>query len=111
MCEWCALAIRLLVDVRAEIREIDRKVDALMTQDASIAAEAAEIETDVQNQNQAVAALTAAFSVLEAEVAAGQPVSQATMDALSAAVSDLNTATASESALASEETSATTPTP
>lgn len=103
--EWDPFVV--LHDIQATVSRIDRKVSALVTEDAAVQQDVAEIEAQVTAENAAITSLTASFQALEQEVASGTAaVSPATMASLAQAVADLTTATSGASALASQEAAA-----
>lgn len=78
-----------LTQVLAAVQDLSRKVDILMTEDATVAATAARIEANVSATATAVNSMQALIESLKTEVAAGH-LSPATMTALSQADSDLS---------------------
>jgi hypothetical protein len=75
--------------LQAAVAALSRKVDDLMSQDASTAAAAARIEADEQDVLAALRSQQALITALQAEVAAGH-LSQATVDALNQAQADMD---------------------
>jgi len=81
----------LLYRVAASLDNIKQRLDAIMSEDATIAATAADIEADVAALKTSMASSAALIASLQAELAAGTAsVSQATMDALAQAKTDLD---------------------
>jgi chromosome segregation ATPase len=80
-----------LNSLAATMKTALQQIGKIMSEDATIAATAADIETDVNALKQAMASSAALIASLQAEVAAGSAtVSQATMDALAQAKTDLD---------------------
>jgi hypothetical protein len=75
--------------VQAAVAALSRKVDALMSQDQSVAAAAARIEADEQDVLAALRSQQALIASLQAEVAAGN-LSPATQAALAQAQADMD---------------------
>ena len=71
------------------VADLSRRVDILMSQDASVAAAAARIEADEAAVLAALRSIQGLVEALQAEVAAGN-LSQATMDALAKAQADMD---------------------
>jgi len=81
----------MLNRIAAGIDTLTAKLEQLMTEDATIAATAADIEADVTALKTAIASSAALIASLQAEVAAGATVvSDATMAALAQAKTDLD---------------------
>lgn len=106
--DWDVLAIfRLLL---LEIRSLKLEVRQLMTTDQSVAAVAADIETQVQALTAATAASTAAINAVLSEVANGTTsVSAETLAALQQAQLDLDNANAANTAAVAQETAESQP--
>lgn len=98
--------------ILAAIAALSGRIDELMTQDAATAAIAAKIETDQQAVLTALGSVQSLFAELETEVAAGS-LSQATMDALTKAQTDMDAlaATAAADVTADTPPSAAPPAP
>jgi hypothetical protein len=96
-----------LLAVLQALQDLTGKVDALMTEDAAVAAAAADIDTKITAANEMLSSLQALILALQAEVAAGH-LSQATLDALAKAQSDTGTFAA---ALQADVTTDTPPAP
>lgn len=75
--------------LQAAVAALSRKVDDLMSQDASVAAAAARIEADETDVLAALRSQQALIASLQTEVAAGN-LSQATQDALAKAQADMD---------------------
>ena len=81
----------VLADIQRTVRAINAKAGQIMSEDATIAATAADIEADVAALKTSMASSAALIASLQAELAAGTAsVSQATMDALAQAKTDLD---------------------
>lgn len=81
----------LMYRMAASLDDITQRLDAIMTEDATIAATAADIEADVALLKTAAASSAAAIAALQAEVAAGTTsVTPATMALLATAQADLD---------------------
>lgn len=81
----------LMYRIAASLDDITQRLDAIMSEDATIAATAADIEADVAALKTSIASSAALIASLQAELAAGTTsVSQATMDALAQAKADLD---------------------
>ena len=81
----------LLNRIAASADTLLTKIGQIMTEDATIAATAADIEADVAALKTAMASSAALIASLQAELADGTAsVSQATMDALAQAKTDLD---------------------
>ena len=81
----------LLYRIAAGIDNLQTKMGQIMSEDATIAATAADIEADVAALKTSMASSAALIASLQAELAAGTTsVSQATMDALAQAKADLD---------------------
>lgn len=85
----------VLDQVLSLLQEVNRKVDIIMSQDASIAATAARLETAATAEAAAISALQGLVVALRNEPA---PLSQATLDALAAAEAHVTSATAAGTA-------------
>lgn len=81
--------LSLLRSTLAAVQLLNRKVDTLMSEDATVAAEVTEIEADQAAIKTALESTQALVVALQAEVAGGN-LSQATLDALTQAQSDLD---------------------
>jgi hypothetical protein len=75
-----------------ELKIIEAKVGVVMSQNDEIAAETTQIEATATAIQAGVTAALAHITDLEAQVAAGQPVSQQTLDGLKQAVTDIGAA-------------------
>jgi hypothetical protein len=81
----------LMYRIAASLDDITQRLDAIMSEDATIAATAADIEADVTALRAAMASSAALIASLQAEIAAGATVvSDATMAALAQAKTDLD---------------------
>ena len=81
----------VLNGLAASVQTIQTTLGKIMSEDATIAATAADIETDVTALKTAIASSAALIASLQAEVAAGATtVSAATMAALAQARTDLD---------------------
>ncbi len=87
-----------LLAVQQALADLILKVEALMTEDQTVAAAAARLEADATTENATLTALQGLITALQAQVAAGQPVSDATNAALAAAVAHVDTVTATGTA-------------
>jgi hypothetical protein len=83
-----AAVLQAIADLTAQVTSLTDKVDILMTEDATVAAEVQQIASDEALTLAALRSLQALVQALQAEVAAGN-LSQATMDALSQAQADM----------------------
>lgn len=82
------------------VQLLHRKVDILMSQSDEVLQDATDIETGVAKINAGVQSALALITDLEAQVAAGQPVTPEALAALKQAVADVGTAGDSVAALA-----------
>lgn len=73
-----------LTQILSSLQDLSRKVDILMTEDATVSAEVTQIAADEAATLTAIRSLQALVAALQAEVAAGN-LSQATLDALAQA--------------------------
>jgi peptidoglycan hydrolase CwlO-like protein len=81
----------VLNQLAASVKTITTTLGRIVSEDATIAATAADIETDVTALKASEASSAALIASLQAEIAAGTTsVSQATMDALAKAQADLD---------------------
>ena len=81
----------VLADIQRTVHAITTTLGKIMSEDATIAATAADIEADVAALKTSMASSAALIASLQAELAAGTAsVSQATMDALAQAKTDLD---------------------
>jgi hypothetical protein len=81
----------VLAGLAASVKTITTTLGKIMSQDADIAATAADIETDVTALKASMASSAALIASLQAEIAAGATVvSDATMAALAQAKADLD---------------------
>jgi hypothetical protein len=81
----------LMYRIAASLDDITQRLEAIMSEDATIAATAADIEADVTALKASMASSAALIASLQAEIAAGATVvSDATMAALAQAQADLD---------------------
>jgi len=96
--------------ILATLCAIDSKLEKLMTTDASVAAVAADIETQVQALTAATAASTTAINAVLAEVQNGDAtVSAQTLAALQQAQADLDSANTANTTAVAQETAESQP--
>ncbi len=82
---------QILRQILSAVQLLSRKADIIMSQQDDLDAVTTEIESEVSRLQAASQAIKDELAALEAQVAAGQPVS---LDALKAAVAGLDSATA-----------------
>jgi hypothetical protein len=82
------------------LQQLHLKVDILMSQSDEVLQDVADIETGVAKINAGVQSALALITDLEAQVAAGQPVSAEALAALKQAVADVGTAADATAAIA-----------
>jgi chromosome segregation ATPase len=83
-----AAVLQALTALTTRVSSLTDKVNILMTEDATVAAEVAQIEADTAATLTAIRSVQALFTQLQAEVAAGN-LSQTTLDALTKAQQDV----------------------
>ena len=90
--------------VAATLQTLTDKVNILMTEDATVAAEAAQIEADQAATKTALESVQALLVTLQGEVTSGSAqLSQATLDALAKAQTDMDALAAEAAADATQD--------
>jgi uncharacterized protein YoxC len=90
----------LLLAIQRSLQILNQKVDVIMSQSDEVLQDVADIETGVAKINTGVQSALALITDLEAQVAAGQPVTPEALAALKQAVTDVGTAADATAAIA-----------
>lgn len=103
---------RQLSDIQATLKTINGKLDKIMSQDAAVAAVAADIETQVTNLANVMSSVKGTVDQLLAEVAAGtSSISAATLSRLQSDQATLDAAISAAQIQVTDEATAANPPP